>query len=76
MFVAALFRETRCWEDWAWPRRGARAVELFGRLSCGPLRFCGEVERIIRLAYRIGAPLALLDEGRRCVIREAGRRLT
>ena len=45
-------------------------------LALGHFCFCGEAGRNLRLAYRISAPRALLDEGRRWVIRGGGRRLT
>ena len=45
-------------------------------LALGHFCFCGEAGRSVRLAYRICTPQALLDEGRRCVIRGGGKRLT
>ena len=38
---------------------------LFYVSRVGPFCFCGDVGRYLRLAYRIGAPRALLYEGRR-----------
>ena len=66
--LVALFREIRRWKDRAWPRRGARVDECILSILClsrGPFCFCGDVGRYLRLAYRIGAPRALLYEGRR-----------